>query len=97
MSNPNVGKKLHEFPHAPKNFDTVDPEYEGAPIEFTNRIRAEKAAYGLEAYWGEQGYEDPQTIAKDFLTDLLHWGDGQGIDIEELLASASRTYSEEQP
>lgn len=80
------------FPVEVPTFDTPDPM---DPLQ-TNRKRALRCAVGLEAYWGDDSDgEDVETIAKDFLTDLLHWGDGQGIDIEELLSRARRTYEEE--
>jgi hypothetical protein len=83
---------LMHFPVEVPTFDRPDP----MDPRQSNRKRALRCAVGLVAYWGYDGEgEDALTVAKDFLTDLLHWGDGQGIDIEDLLASARRTYEEE--
>ena len=86
---------LYNFESAPKDFDQVDRDYIGAPLEITNRIRAKRASAGLKAYWGNQGAEEPETVAKDFLTDLFHWSEGQGIDLEDLLSRARGMYDEE--
>lgn len=85
---------LDDFEHAPKNFDAIDPMYD-EDSGMCNRWRAKRVSVGLRAYWGGQGHEEAETIAKDFLTDLLHWGDGHGLDIEELLARARWMYQEE--
>lgn len=85
-------RELYEFRAAPADFDLPD----AFDPDRSNRDRAKRAAMGLEAYWGDTDRgEEAETVAKDFLTDLLHWGDGQGIDIEELLSRARSTYEDE--
>ena len=84
-------KWLDEFPNAPENFDKDD----GGGL--ANRDRAKRASAGLREYWGKQPKDESETIAKDFLTDLMHWCDGHGIDFYALVSSAAEMHSEEQP
>jgi len=88
--------ELKQYKHAPANFETIDPMYD-EDSGMCNRWRADRAADAIEAYWGDQGYEDFETQFKDLLNDLLHWCDGQGIDFDDVLERARRSYQEEQP
>ena len=87
---------LKQYDHAPKNFETIDPAYD-EESGMCNRWRADRAANAIEAYWGEQGSEEPETKLKDLLNDLLHWCDGHGIDLYDVLERARQSYWEEQP
>ena len=88
--------ELKNYEHAPKNFHTLDPMY--VPEEgMCNRWRADRAADAIAAYWGKQGYEESETMFKDLLNDLLHWCDGQGLNFDDVLERARRSYLEEQP
>ena len=80
-----------KYSENPAHFDKVD-EY----TETTCRDRANRAARAIEAYWGVDADEDVRTKVQDLLTDLMHWGDGHDIVIDEVLEDAKRMYEEEQ-
>lgn len=88
---------LDDFSKAPENFDKPDPEYADLATGVTNRIRARRVSRALRAYVPDDVEDGPEELVRSFLTDLLHWCDGHGIDVNGEMARARLMYEEEQP
>lgn len=69
------------------------------PPELTNTDRAEFARYGLAQYQRNKEAHEPdellETIAIDFLADLMHMADEEKLDFPRCLAMAQGHYREE--
>jgi hypothetical protein len=86
-------KRLYRYEKAPLKFFDPDPV---VPTR-SNALRANRVADAFTAYAAEEKLtrEDPETILVDFLTDLRHWCDGHGIDLNDYLDRSARAHKEE--
>jgi hypothetical protein len=63
--------------------------------ELKNDSRAEKIDNALNAYWGEQGEEENETILTDMLNDIFHYCDRDVLDFFDLVERARLSYEAE--